>query len=189
MKIDTHGILEVQILYLDLDFWNSDTKIHFWANLGWKSQRWPFFLKIGMHDILKMLILILTFVFWISDPKPIFGKIWTKKVKVVQLADVSSYSNITFLSFEPYVFFWTNLGQKIQSCSFWLNIGTHGILRFLILILTIAFWIANPKSAFGQIWAGKVQAVCLTWKLAHKHTHMHAQYLEDVDISFVKFQT
>ena len=31
-----------------------------------------------------MLILIPTLVFWISNPKPIFGKIWAKKVKVLQ---------------------------------------------------------------------------------------------------------
>ena len=59
-------------------------KIHFWANLGWKSQSFAFFLKIGTHGISMMLILIPTLVFWISDPKSIFGKIWTKKVKVVQ---------------------------------------------------------------------------------------------------------
>ena len=34
LKIGTHGILEVLILNPDLDFWNSDPKIHFWANLG-----------------------------------------------------------------------------------------------------------------------------------------------------------
>ena len=74
----------MQISNPDLDFWNSDPKIHFWANLGRKSQSCPFFLKIGMHGILTMLILIPTLVFWISDPKSIFGKIWTKKVNVVQ---------------------------------------------------------------------------------------------------------
>ena len=61
----------------------------------------------------------------------------------------------------------------------------------LILIPTIVFWIAYPKSIFGQIWAEKVKAVCFVWKLAH--THMHTKYLEDVDsyfdISFSKFQT
>ena len=62
----------------------STPKSIFWANLGRKSQNCPFFLKIGMHGILTMLILIPTLVFWISDPKSIFGKIWTKKVKVVQ---------------------------------------------------------------------------------------------------------
>ena len=63
--------------------------------------------------------------------------------------------------------------------------------RMLILIPTIVFWIANPKSIFGQIWAEKVKAVFFAWKLAHKH--IHTQYLEDVDsyfdISFLKFQT
>ena len=68
----------------ELDVWNSDSTIHFCANLGWKSQSCPFFLKIGTRSILMMLILIITLVFWISDPKSIFGKIWTKKVKDVQ---------------------------------------------------------------------------------------------------------
>ena len=30
------------------------------------------------------------------------------------LDDVDSYSNITFLSFQPKILFWTNLGRKIQ---------------------------------------------------------------------------
>ena len=34
LKIGTHGILEMLIPNPDLDFWNSDPKIHFWANLG-----------------------------------------------------------------------------------------------------------------------------------------------------------
>ena len=61
----------------------------------------------------------------------------------------------------------------------------------LILIPTIVFWIANPKSIFGLIWAEKVKAVYFAWKLARKH--IHTQYLEDFDsdfdISFLKFQT
>ena len=84
LKIGTHGILEVLIPNPDLDFWNSDPKIHFWANLDRKSQSCLFFLKIGAHSILTMLILVPTLVFWISDPKSIFGQIWAKKVKVVQ---------------------------------------------------------------------------------------------------------
>ena len=79
-----NGILEVQIPNPDFDFWISDPKNLFWANLGWKGQSFAFFLKIGTHSISMMLILIPTLVFWISDPKSIFGKIWTKKVKVVQ---------------------------------------------------------------------------------------------------------
>ena len=77
----------MQISNPDLDFWNSDPKIHFWANLGWKSQSYPFFLKIGTHGILTMLILIATLVFSISNPKSIFGQIWPKKSKLFVLPE------------------------------------------------------------------------------------------------------
>ena len=84
LKLGTHGILEVLIRNPDLDFWNSDPKIHFWANLGPKIQSCPFCLKIGTHGISRMLILIPTLVFWISNPNFLFGQIWAKKVKVVR---------------------------------------------------------------------------------------------------------
>ena len=84
LKIGTHGILEVLIPNPDLDFWNFDPKIHFWANLGPKIQSCPFCLKIGTHGISRMLILIPTLVFWISNPNFLFGQIWAKKVKVVR---------------------------------------------------------------------------------------------------------
>ena len=74
----------MQIPNLDLHFWNSFSKIYFWANLGGKNQSCLFFLKIGTQGILTMLILIPTLAFWISDPKSIFGDIWGKNVKVVQ---------------------------------------------------------------------------------------------------------
>ena len=38
LKNGSHGILEVLIPNTDLDFRNSGPKIHFWANLGPKSQ-------------------------------------------------------------------------------------------------------------------------------------------------------
>ena len=56
LKIDTHGILEVLIPNQDLDFSNSDPKIHFWANVGPRSQSCWFCLKIGAHRISKILI-------------------------------------------------------------------------------------------------------------------------------------
>ena len=84
LKIRTHGILEVLILNPDLDFWNFDLKIHFWANLAPKIQSCSFCLKIGTHGISRMLILISTLVFWISNPYFLFGQIWAKKVKVVR---------------------------------------------------------------------------------------------------------
>ena len=36
-----------------------------------------------------------------------------------------------------------------------------------MFIPTLVFWISNPKSNFGQIWAKKVQVVCFTWKLVY----------------------
>ena len=105
LKIGTHGILEVLIPNAHLDFWNSDPKIHFWANLGQKSQSCPFFLKTGTHSILVMLIFIPTLVFWIADPKSIFGLIWAKKVKVVQFDWKLAQSVSIMLLLIPALFF------------------------------------------------------------------------------------
>ena len=62
----------------------------------------------------------------------------------------------------------------------------HFILRILILILTLVFWISNLKSIFGQIWIKKVMLPILP-------ENWHTEYLEDVDaycnISFVNIQT
>ena len=69
LKIGTHGILEVLIPNPDLDFWNSDPKIHFWANLGPKIQSCLFCLKIGAHSISRMLIPNQDLDFWNFDPK------------------------------------------------------------------------------------------------------------------------
>ena len=139
----------------DLDFWNFDPKIHFWANFGWKSQSCSFCLKIGTHGISRMLILIPTLVLWIPNFKFLFGQIWAKNVKVVglpkswhtwYLEDADSYFNICFLDFELKLHFWQNLGQKSQICPFCLKIGTLGILRMRILIPRLVFWILKPKS-------------------------------------------
>ena len=83
VEVDTHGILKVVIPIPDLDFWNSDPKIYFWANLGQKSQCGTFCLKIDIRGISKMLVLILKLAFWIPDTKFIFGQIWAERVKVV----------------------------------------------------------------------------------------------------------
>ena len=56
LKIGTHSILEVLIPNPDLDFRNSDPKIHFWANLCPKIQSCLFCLKIGANSISRMLI-------------------------------------------------------------------------------------------------------------------------------------
>ena len=117
-----NGILEELIPNQDLDFWNSNPKIHFWINLSQKRQSRPFCLKIGTHGTSRMLILIATLCSKIQIPK-----------------------------FWPQNPFWGNLGQKSQSCLFCLQIDTHGISRMLILISTFVFWISNQKPIFGQV--------------------------------------
>ena len=47
------------------------------------TQSCPFCLEIGTYAISMMLILISTLFFWISNPNFLFGKIWTKKIKIV----------------------------------------------------------------------------------------------------------
>ena len=116
------------------------------------------------------------------------GKFRPKNSKLSCLAEnwhavVDSYSNITFLSFQPLIFFWTNLSRKTLSCSFWLKIGTPGISRMLILMPTIVFWIANSKSIFGQIWAEKVKAISFCLKIdTQAQTHGISKMLIHVSI-------
>ena len=108
-----------------------------------------FCLKAGIHGISRMLIFIPTLVLWISKPKSIFGHIWTEKHQVVQFGWKLAHrvSRRCWFLFRHYFSqfptlnpFWTSSGRKIQSCSLWLKIVTHGISRMLILILTIVFW-------------------------------------------------
>ena len=83
LRIAAHSILRMLIPNSDLDFCNFDPKIHFWANVGPKSQSCPFYLNIGTHGISRMTILIPALVFWVSNPNFLFGLILAKKVNVV----------------------------------------------------------------------------------------------------------
>ena len=68
----------------------------------------------------------------------------------------------------------------------------QSILRIMILIPKLVFWISYPKSIFGEIWSAKVKAIYFAFKLTHTyaHTHTHTEYLENADsyseISFLK---
>ena len=69
LKIGAQYISRMLIPNPDLDFWNSDLKIHFWANLDPKIQICLFCLKIGAHSISRMLIPNPDLDFWNFDPK------------------------------------------------------------------------------------------------------------------------
>ena len=108
---------------------------------------------------MEMLISNADLSFEIPSPKPIFEQIWAKKVKESfmlknwhkwYLDDAESYSNNSFLNFQPKIHFWANLGQKNSELSFCLKIGTNSILKTWILVPTLVFWISKPKSIFGS---------------------------------------
>ena len=118
LKIGSHSISKMQIPNPDLEFWNSDFKIYFWANFGRKSQSCLFFLKIVMHGILTMLIFIPKLVFWIANPKFILGKFGLQNSKLFVLPKIWQTSTYT-----------------------------HSISNTLILILILVFWKYKPKSS------------------------------------------
>ena len=131
-----------------------------WAvspNLGRKIQSCPFWLKIRSHDILEVLIPNPDLDFWISDRKIHFSANLGQKSVLSEnwhtwyLEDANSYSNISFMNFQLWIPFGANLGQKCQSCPFYLKIGEHGIFWMLTLIPTLVFWIPKPKFVFKQI--------------------------------------
>ena len=105
------------------------------------------------------------------------GKFWAKKSKLSAfpenlrtqyLEDADSYSDISFLNFQPYFHFWVNLSQTIKSCPFCLKTGTKAISRMLILILTFVFWNSKSKSIFRENLNQKSQIVYFAWMLTHR---------------------
>ena len=128
LKIGTYDNLEELILIPDLGFWNSNCKIHFWANLGQKSQNCPFCLKIGTHGFLEELILHPDLVFQNSDPKIHFWVNLGQKsqsslfcLKIGRhgiLEELILHPHLDFQNSDPKIHFWANLGQKIPSIRF-----------------------------------------------------------------------
>ena len=129
LKIGSHGILEVLILNPDLDFRNSDHKIHYGASLGPNRQSCPFCLKIGTHGISRTLIFIPTLVSWNSDPKIYFwANLGPKNQSCPFSLKIGTHGLSRMLIFIPTLVFWIshpkihfgeNFGKKsCQSCPF-----------------------------------------------------------------------
>ena len=79
-----------------------------------------------------------------------------------------------------------NLGWKIQSCPFWLKIGSHGILEVLIPNPDLDFWNFDPKIYFLGKFVPKKS------KLSVLSESWYTWYLEDANsyskICFLNFQ-
>ena len=99
---------------------------------------------------------------------------------------VDSMSRLRFLKFQPpKIYFWANLGPKIQSCPFCLNIGAQSISRMPIPNPDLDFWNLDPKIHFWGNVGPKTQSCPFCLKMgAHK-------YLKDADLEsrlrFLKF--
>ena len=80
-----------------------------------------------------------------------------------------------------------NLSRKIQSCSFWLKIGSHGILGVLIPNSDLDFWNCEPRNPFLGKFGPKKS------KLSVLPENWHTWSLEDADsssdISFMNIKT
>ena len=78
---------------------------------------------------------------------PFLGKFGSKNSKLTVLSENcgtkylkdDSESRLRFSKFRLQNPMRANLGTKIQGCPFCLKLGTHGILRMLILISTLVF--------------------------------------------------
>ena len=87
----------------DLDFWNSDPKFHFWANLGLKIQSSLFCLKMGTHSISRMLIPNPDLDFWNFDPKIHFwANLGPKSQKCLFFLKIGMHCILKMLIFIPH---------------------------------------------------------------------------------------
>ena len=143
------------ILIPTLIVWNSNSKIHFWANVSIKSQSCAFCLKIGTHGISSMLTYIPRLLFRIFNSKFLFGQMWAKKVKVVcfalKLAHIVSSGSWFlfrhyFSEFQKLNSFLSRISLKKSNYPFLLRIDTQSIMRMLIFIPKLVFSNFKPKS-------------------------------------------
>ena len=70
-----------------------------------------------------------------------------------------------FWNSDPKIYFWANLGPKIQSCPFCLEIGPHSISRMLILNPDLDFWNSDPKIHFYENLGPKSQSCLFCLKI------------------------
>ena len=151
----------------DLNFWNSNVKIHFWANLGRKSKSRLFCLKLCKHGILEELIPNLDLEFQNSNAKIyFFGKFEQKKSKLSVLSKIGTYGileklipnpKLDFRNFKPKINFWANFGRKSILCLF--SFETLLLFLDIQLVLVLYFKIALNSSA------AILQAVLKVWSV------------------------
>ena len=104
-----------------------------------------------------------------------FPQIYTENSKLSVLSEnwlswhiggADSKSRIRTSKFRPQNPFSGKFGPKIQSCPFYLKIGTHGILEVPIPNPGLELRNSDPKILFWANLDSKFKVVCFAWKLA-----------------------
>ena len=140
MEIGTHGILEVQIPNLDLDFWNSNPKIHFfWQIWGEKIKVVQFGWKLAHRMSRRCWFSFGHYFSQFRTLNPFLDKFGLKKSKLFVLP------------------------ENWHTCTY-----THSISKMLILISILVFWNSKPKSIFWTNLSQKIRILHFAWKLVDK---------------------
>ena len=147
----------MQIPNLDLDFWNSDPKIHFLAKFGSKKSKLSVFPENWHAWHLGNADSYCNISFINFQPKIHFCRIWTKKVNVLQFGWKLAHrvSRRCWFLFRYYFFQFATLNPFLNK---------FGPKNSKLFILTknwdtwyiedadcySVFWIANLKSIYGK---------------------------------------
>ena len=179
LKIGKHGVLEVLIPNPDLDFWNSNPKIHFWENLGPKIQSCFFCLKIGAWHLKdadsESRLRFLKF----RPQNPFLGKFGSKNSKLSVLSENWYTWYLKVLILIPTLVLWISnpnflfeqiWAKKVKVVRFIWKMTHMVSWKCRFRIQTSIFEILNPEFIFGQIWKfgnfEKVKVSRFSWKLA-----------------------
>ena len=162
----------------ELDFWNSDPKIHFWANFCTKSQSCPFCLKIGTHSISRMLIPNPYLDFWNFDPKIHFwANLSPKSQSCPFCLKIGEHSISRMLILIPTLVFWIS-NQKSLFAQIWDR--KVKVVRFAwklahMISRTCRFLFQQEYPTLNSFW-GKFRP--------KKSKNWHTWHLEDADSYF-----
>ena len=97
--------------------------------------------------------------YWKIQNCPFWQKIGTVGILVVLIPNL----DLKFWNSDPKMQSLGKFGPQNSKLSV---LPKHWQTWYGIHIPILVFWICNPKSIFGQIWAKKVKVVWFTWKLA-----------------------
>ena len=172
----------------DLDFWNSNPKIHFWANLGPKIQSCLFCLKIGAHSISRMLIPNPDLDFWNFDPKIHFwANLGPKTQSCPFCLKIGTHCFSRMLILIPTLALWIS-NPNFLFGQIWVKKGKFVCFNWkLAQMISQGCWFL-----FQHLFYEFPTLDSLLGKCGPKKSNLHTWYLENTDsyskISFLNFK-